>query len=283
MNRSMAQPFFGTGKIANSSWEAKETTISNEYQTFDRIVDAASYVTCQRQVDSARSHFAPEAGFPSNTTSLKRSTDQASLLPSSPPPSSPKKRPPPEIPSLALSNYISNDITTITKYFDADLDMLYSNLADADAADGSTTDGLETHLERLKEYTNVAASVTVADCFEERFMGLYGFLVDWLFNAKSISKCLRKRRKRRKRKASEASASLAHILQLIDLGMEPKFIRDDAGSETASQVTLSKISRGKPSQAAERNLLKEYEYNIYGTKVLFSESCQGKFEPSGGY
>jgi hypothetical protein len=178
-----------------------------EFQSFERIVDAASYVTFQQGAANDIPATTPQQGSSLPLTSLKRSADQASLSSASAPAGgSPKKRLP-EIPTFAA--------TTETEPIDPDdIDLLFSDSADGDHADASTTDEVDTsraferRLARLKEYINVYG--TTSGVAVERFMSLNRFMAEWLLKTSNIAEC----------RTKQTSASFAKIQQLIDLGVD---------------------------------------------------------------
>jgi hypothetical protein len=246
-----------------------------EFQSFERIVDAASYVTFQQEAAANDIHpITPQQGCLLPLTSLKRSADQASLSSAAPAGGSPKKRPP-RIPTLAA-------ITETEPIDPDDIDLLFSDSADGDHADASTTDEVDTsraferQLASLKEYISVYG--TTSGVAVERFMSLNTFMAEWRLKASNIAEG----------RTKQTSASFTKIQQLIDLGVDlgvdPKTICEPVppasldGSETAIQVTLEK-PRSQQSKSFEQSLqlLKEYK-DAYGTTVLLAEHCQGQFE-----
>jgi hypothetical protein len=237
-----------------------------EYQSFERIVDAASYVTFQKvAAANNRPAIAPKAGSSSHA-SLKRSADQASL----PSPSGSPKKKLPKIPTLTPST-ISDDTT--------ETDSAYGNHAET-----STTDRPEPprgsapiskkHRDvagRLKESNNVhgTASVVSEDCCEERFMGLYGFLGIWSRTVKRITDG-------REKPAHTSSAKIWKLIDLgVDLGVDPETI--------CKPESASFSYRGHGVHASfERDiqLLKEYK-EIYGTTVILPDEqdcCEERFK-----
>jgi hypothetical protein len=222
-----------------------------EYQSFDKLLDAASYVTFQ-QVAAAndRPDVAP---LSSPMTPRKRSADQASL----PSPSGSPKKKLPKIPTLAPST-ISDDTT--------ETHSAYGNHADT-----STTYRSHDVARRLKVCKNVhgTASGVAEDCFEERFMGLYRFLARWRLAAKKIADGRDK----------PTHTSFAKIWKLIDLGVdlgvnpETIYMPEPAPSSYRYGV-LNHASFERDIQ-----LLKEYK-EIYGTTMLLpGEHCyQGHFK-----
>jgi hypothetical protein len=279
--------YFLKGPSIIWNWQDREFFVGSEeddnieYQTFTRIIDAAKYVTFQRGAINSKTGII----YPETSTALSNGRDRPSEQEDETKDSCVDLEPRIDRPSHASE----------TEPVDPDIDMLCSGSADGDDSDAcSTTDRLETHqtsggvferhLERLKEYIIVygTASVVAADCCEERFMGLNRFVVEWRFNARNIAKG----------RTKQTSASFAKIRQLIDLGVDlgvdPKAIcrqpappASDDGSETAIQVALLEIPRGKSSQEFERSfqLLKEYK-GTCGTTLPPSSNncCHGKFK-----
>jgi hypothetical protein len=256
-----------------------------EFQSFETIVDAASYVTFQQETAANDRHLITpqqESSWP--LPSLKRSADQASLS-SAPAGGSPKKRMP-AIPTLASpASSISNDITETEPIDPDDIDLLFSDSADGDHTDASTTDEVDTNraferqLAYLKAYINVYGTTSVVAV--ERCMSLNRFMAEWRLKASNIAEG----------RTKQTSASFAKIQQLIDLGVDlgvdPKTICEPVppssadGSETAIQVTLEK-PRGQQSKSLERSfqLLTEYKYT-YGTAVYWLSTARASSRTSG--
>jgi hypothetical protein len=224
-----------------------------EYQSFERIVDAASYVTFQ-QLEEAneRPNVDPKA-CSSSYTSLKRSADQASL----PSPSGTPKKRLPKIPTLAPST-ISSDTT---ETHSADDNHAYNSATDRpESPRGSAPVSKRQHdvPGRLKESNNVhgTASVVSEDCCEERFKGLNRFLVRWRCTVKRIADGRDK----------QTYASYEKIWKLIDLGV-------DFGVDTKTICKPESASRRVVLNYAFKRdiqLLKEYK-EIYGTTVVMPE------------
>jgi hypothetical protein len=142
---------------------------------------------------------------------MKRSADQASL-PSAPAAGGSQKKRLPEISTLASP---SSDITETEPIDPDDIDLLFSDSADGDHADASTTDEVDTsraferQLACLKEYINVYGTTSVVAAVE-RFMSLNRFMAEWLLKTSNIAEGQTK----------QTSASFAKIQQLIDLGVD---------------------------------------------------------------